>query len=103
MTLGRGGRYGIPLSQRFVVEGGQPLRGVVRPAGNKNAALPLLAATLLGDTPSEVSNVPRIRDVEVLLELLCARMLLPGAVPTDAAADERASPPQSSCSPPSRT
>jgi UDP-N-acetylglucosamine 1-carboxyvinyltransferase len=55
---------------RFVVEGGQPLRGAIRPAGNKNAALPAIAATLL--TPEEVvlQNVPRIRDVETLLDLL---------------------------------
>jgi len=42
----------------------------VQPAGNKNAALPMIAATLLGDGPSELVNVPRIRDVEILLELL---------------------------------
>ncbi|HKI94329.1 MAG TPA: UDP-N-acetylglucosamine 1-carboxyvinyltransferase [Gemmatimonadales bacterium] len=58
------------MSQRFLVHGGRPLRGTVRPAGNKNAALPMLAATLLGDGPSDVKNVPRIRDVDVLLELL---------------------------------
>jgi UDP-N-acetylglucosamine 1-carboxyvinyltransferase len=81
------------MSQRFVVEGGHPLRGVVRPAGNKNAALPLLAATLLGDTPSEISNVPRIRDVEVLLELLrdlgaSAAWAGPNTVRVDPAATE---------------
>jgi UDP-N-acetylglucosamine 1-carboxyvinyltransferase len=58
------------MTQRFVVEGGTPLRGTVRPAGNKNAALPMLAATLLGDGPSDVVNVPRIRDVDVMLALL---------------------------------
>ena len=58
------------MSERFVVQGGRPLRGTVRPAGNKNAALPLLAATLLVDGESELRNVPRIRDVEVLLDLL---------------------------------
>jgi UDP-N-acetylglucosamine 1-carboxyvinyltransferase len=54
----------------FVVEGGRILQGTIRPAGNKNAALPAIAATLL--TPQEVvlQNVPRIRDVETLLELL---------------------------------
>ena len=58
------------MTQRFVVEGGTPLRGTVRPAGNKNAALPMIAAALLGDGPSDVVNVPRIRDVDVLLALI---------------------------------
>jgi UDP-N-acetylglucosamine 1-carboxyvinyltransferase len=54
----------------YVVEGGHRLSGTVRPAGNKNAALPILAATLLADGPCTLDNVPRIRDVETLLELL---------------------------------
>jgi UDP-N-acetylglucosamine 1-carboxyvinyltransferase len=58
------------MAQHFLVEGGRPLQGTVQPAGNKNAALPMIAATLLGDGPSELVNVPRIRDVEILLELL---------------------------------
>jgi UDP-N-acetylglucosamine 1-carboxyvinyltransferase len=57
----------------FVVEGGQRLHGAVRPAGNKNAALPILAATLLADGPVTLRNVPRIRDVETMLELLGAQ------------------------------
>jgi UDP-N-acetylglucosamine 1-carboxyvinyltransferase len=57
------------MAQHFLVEGGHPLRGTVRPAGNKNAALPIIAAALLGDGPSEVVNVPRIRDVELQLAL----------------------------------
>ncbi len=58
------------MRQLFRVTGGAPLRGTVKPSGNKNAALPILAATLLGDGPSEVVNVPRIRDVDMLLALL---------------------------------
>ena len=58
------------MAPRFRVRGGRTLNGTVRPAGNKNAALPILAATLLGDGPSELENVPRIRDVETMLELL---------------------------------
>ncbi len=58
------------MSECFRVTGGAPLRGTVRPAGNKNAALPIVAATLLADSPSEILNVPRIRDVEALLALL---------------------------------
>src|SRR5512135_1434443 len=54
----------------FTVEGGRKLHGTVRPAGNKNAALPILAATLLADGPVVLHNVPRIRDVETLIELL---------------------------------
>jgi UDP-N-acetylglucosamine 1-carboxyvinyltransferase len=54
----------------FRVTGGRPLSGTIRPAGNKNAALPILAATLLADGPSRIDNVPRIRDVETLLSLL---------------------------------
>ena len=53
---------------RFLVEGGHPLRGTVTPAGNKNEALPVLAACLLVAGPVVVDNVPRIRDVTALLE-----------------------------------
>jgi len=56
--------------EKFVIEGGSPLAGTIVPAGNKNAALPLLAATMLTEEPVRVANVPRIRDVETLLELL---------------------------------
>jgi len=58
------------MPERFLVRGGSPLAGTVRPAGNKNAALPILAATLLADGPVEVGNIPRIRDVEAMLALL---------------------------------
>lgn len=60
------------MAQHFVVEGGHPLHGTVCPAGNKNAALPMIAAALLGDGPSDIVNVPRIRDVEIQLDLLGA-------------------------------
>jgi UDP-N-acetylglucosamine 1-carboxyvinyltransferase len=55
---------------KFLVEGGTPLRGTIRPAGNKNAALPILAACLLTDEPVILENVPNIRDVRTLAELL---------------------------------
>src|SRR5690606_3635254 len=58
------------MAPHFVVNGGNRLRGTIRPAGNKNAALPVTAAALLADGPVAVSNVPRIRDAETLLELL---------------------------------
>jgi UDP-N-acetylglucosamine 1-carboxyvinyltransferase len=54
----------------FVIKGGQPLSGSLRPAGNKNAALPIIAASLLADGPVTLHNVPRIRDVEAMLELV---------------------------------
>lgn len=56
--------------ERFIIEGGKPLRGTVTPSGNKNAALPILAASLLTDQPITVRNVPRIRDVQDMLALL---------------------------------
>jgi UDP-N-acetylglucosamine 1-carboxyvinyltransferase len=58
------------VMQSFVIEGGRPLSGTVRAAGNKNGALPILAACLLTDEPVRLSNVPRIRDVETMTELL---------------------------------
>jgi UDP-N-acetylglucosamine 1-carboxyvinyltransferase len=56
--------------EKFVIEGGVPLAGTVVPAGNKNAALPVLAASLLTEEEVVVSNVPRIRDVDAMLGLL---------------------------------
>jgi UDP-N-acetylglucosamine 1-carboxyvinyltransferase len=58
------------MPPRFLVHGGRPLKGSVRPAGNKNAALPILAATVLADGPVALENIPRIRDVETMLALL---------------------------------
>ena len=55
---------------QFIVEGGHRLGGTVRPAGNKNAALPIVAAALLSDEPVRLENVPRIRDIETLVELI---------------------------------
>jgi len=57
----------------FIVDGGHRLQGTVRPAGNKNAALPCLAAVLLADGPVTLRNVPRILDVEAMMELLAAQ------------------------------
>jgi UDP-N-acetylglucosamine 1-carboxyvinyltransferase len=57
---------------KFIIEGGTQLRGAVTPSGNKNAALPMLAATLLTDEPITLRNVPRIRDVEDMLALLAS-------------------------------
>ncbi len=56
--------------EEFVIEGGHPLHGDVTPSGNKNAALPLLAACLLTEEPVVLHNVPQIRDVLVMRELI---------------------------------
>jgi len=55
---------------QFTVEGGHRLSGSITPSGNKNAALPIVAATLLTDEPVTLQNVPRIRDIEILVELV---------------------------------
>ena len=55
---------------RYVIEGGYPIRGRVRASGNKNAALPCIAASLLTDEPVILSNIPDIEDVHVMLEIL---------------------------------
>jgi UDP-N-acetylglucosamine 1-carboxyvinyltransferase len=56
--------------EKFLIEGGVPLSGTIVPAGNKNAALPLLACSLLTDEEVVLHNVPRIRDVDAMLRLL---------------------------------
>jgi UDP-N-acetylglucosamine 1-carboxyvinyltransferase len=58
--------------QKFVIDGGARLSGTVIPAGNKNGALPILAASVLTTDEVVVRNVPRIRDVEEMLEILRA-------------------------------
>ena len=55
---------------QYTVEGGRTLAGTIRPSGNKNAALPIIAAALLTEHPVTLRNVPRIRDVEVLVQLV---------------------------------
>jgi UDP-N-acetylglucosamine 1-carboxyvinyltransferase len=55
---------------KFIIEGGVPLHGEVTPAGNKNAALPLLAASLLTDEPILLHNIPQIQDIYVMRKLL---------------------------------
>src|SRR3989337_3472892 len=61
----------IPATMdKFVIEGGMPLSGTIAPAGNKNAALPALAACLLTEEEVVLRNVPRIRDVDAMLRLL---------------------------------
>lgn len=56
--------------EEFIIEGGTPLHGEVTPSGNKNAALPLLAACLLTAEPVTLRNVPQIRDVQAMRKLI---------------------------------
>jgi len=56
--------------EKFVIEGGVPIKGDLIPAGNKNAALPLVAACLLTDEPVILRNLPRIQDVRVMRQLI---------------------------------
>jgi UDP-N-acetylglucosamine 1-carboxyvinyltransferase len=58
------------VADAFVIEGRRPLNGRIRAAGNKNGALPIICASLLATEPVTLSNVPRIRDVDTMLELL---------------------------------
>ena len=58
------------IAESFVIEGSQPLNGRITAAGNKNGALPILAACLLTAEPVLLRNVPHIRDVETMIELL---------------------------------
>ena len=55
---------------KFIIQGGFPLSGEVTPSGNKNSALPLLAACILTDEPVILHNVPDIRDVQDMIALL---------------------------------
>src|SRR5215470_17044962 len=55
---------------QYIVEGGHRLKGAIEPSGNKNAALPIIAAALLTEHPVTLDNVPRIRDTETLVELV---------------------------------
>jgi UDP-N-acetylglucosamine 1-carboxyvinyltransferase len=55
---------------KLQITGGTPLEGEVRISGAKNAALPILAATLLADGPASIANVPHLQDVTTMIELL---------------------------------
>ena len=65
----------------FQIHGGTPLQGRIPISGAKNAALPILAATLLTDKVSALSNVPHLNDITTMVELL-------GALGADVAIDE---------------
>jgi UDP-N-acetylglucosamine 1-carboxyvinyltransferase len=60
------------VMEEFVIEGGYPLEGTVVPSGNKNAALPMLAASVLSDEKVILRNVPRIEDIQTMVEIISA-------------------------------
>ena len=81
--------------EKFVIEGGVPLSGTITPAGNKNGALPILAACLLTDDEVILRNVPRISDVEAMVDAAAdarrpGRVAGPGEVPVDSSTVESA-------------
>jgi UDP-N-acetylglucosamine 1-carboxyvinyltransferase len=55
---------------KFIIEGGRRLKGAVAASGSKNASLPILAATILSDSPCSIGNVPRLCDVDVMARIL---------------------------------
>src|SRR3954471_11665709 len=63
---------GAPPMEKFVIQGGVPLSGTLNAAGNKNAALPLIACALLTEDQVILHNVPRIRDTQAMIDLIAA-------------------------------
>ena len=55
---------------KFVINGGRPLYGTMQPSGNKNAALPMMAACLLTEEPVILHNMPNIKDTQTMRKLL---------------------------------
>ena len=55
---------------RLIIKGGNRLEGEIRISGAKNAVLPIMAATLLADTPVTIRNIPHLHDVTTTMELL---------------------------------
>jgi UDP-N-acetylglucosamine 1-carboxyvinyltransferase len=91
------------LADAFVIEGSRRLSGTIRAAGNKNGALPIIASCLLADGPVALSNVPRIRDVDTMLDLLVdlgadASWTAPNDVSVDARGASKSSPDEGLCS-----
>src|SRR5690242_20325015 len=56
--------------EKLIIQGNQPLNGEIRISGAKNAALPILAATLLSGEPIHISNIPHLQDVTTIVSLL---------------------------------
>ena len=58
------------MQKKYIIEGGYPLKGKIRANGNKNAALPIIAASLLTDDEVIIRNVPNIEDIRIMLEII---------------------------------
>jgi UDP-N-acetylglucosamine 1-carboxyvinyltransferase len=59
------------MVERLVIRGGRQLKGTVKISGAKNAALPIMAATLLAEGKSILHRVPNLRDIRMMQEILC--------------------------------
>src|SRR5262249_39765382 len=55
---------------KFIIQGGRPLKGEVRASGSKNSALPIIAATILSGGECSLGDVPRLRDVDTLAQIM---------------------------------
>ena len=62
--------FEMKSNEKFIVQGGNPLQGEITPSGNKNEALPVLAAVLLTEEPVILHNVPDIADIRSMMDLL---------------------------------
>ncbi|MEX2414649.1 MAG: UDP-N-acetylglucosamine 1-carboxyvinyltransferase, partial [Paenibacillaceae bacterium] len=58
--------------EKLVIEGGKPLSGTIRIHGAKNAALPILAASIMAEGVNIIENVPKLLDIEVMIQILAA-------------------------------
>ena len=61
---------------KLIIKGGRPLEGEINISGAKNAALPILAATLLADAPVNISNVPHLHDITTTIGLFARQWLI---------------------------
>jgi UDP-N-acetylglucosamine enolpyruvyl transferase len=64
------GLFRKDIMEKFIIEGGYPLKGEIHTSGCKNAALPIMAAALLTNEPSTITNIPDILDVHTLAEII---------------------------------
>jgi len=60
----------MPSMDKLIIQGGQPLSGEIRISGAKNSALPIIASTLLADSPMKIGNLPHLHDVTTMINLL---------------------------------
>ena len=55
---------------KFIINGPSKIKGTIKLSGSKNASLPILAATILFDEPVEIKNLPNVKDVSTMLDLI---------------------------------